>query len=113
MWEITINREVIKEMMKKLEERKAIGPDEVSRYILKECKEMAEPIHDIIECSFKTVKVPKEWKRADILSIYKKKGEKEPLTYIPVSLTSIVCMICENVIKKQWTEYLERRYNNR
>ena len=24
------------------------------------------------------------------------------------SLTSIVCKICEKIIKKQWTEYLER-----
>ena len=28
--------------------------------------------------------------------------------YRPVSLTSIVCKIREMVIKKQWTEYLER-----
>ena len=45
MWEIRINREKIKE----LAERKAIGPNGVSGYILKECRqEMAEPIHDII-----------------------------------------------------------------
>ena len=38
--------------MKELGERKAIGPDGVSGCILKECRqEMAEPIHDIIECS--------------------------------------------------------------
>ena len=48
MLEIRINREEIEEMMKELKERKAIGPDEVSGYILKECRqEMAEPIHDI------------------------------------------------------------------
>ena len=33
---------------------------------------MAELIHDIIECSLKTGKVPKEWKRADIMPISKK-----------------------------------------
>ena len=47
MWEIRISREEIEEMMKELDERKAIGPDGVSGYILKECRqEMAEPIHD-------------------------------------------------------------------
>ena len=47
--EIRISREEIKEMMKELDERKALGPDGVSGYILKECRsEMAEPIHDII-----------------------------------------------------------------
>ena len=50
-------------MMKELDERKAIGPDVVSGYILKECRqEMAEPIPDIIECFFKTIKVPKNGK---------------------------------------------------
>ena len=46
-----INREEIKEMIKKLDERIAIGSDKVLGYILKECRpEMADPIH---ECSLK------------------------------------------------------------
>ena len=69
---------------------------------------MAEPIHDIIECSIKTEKVPKEWKRADIMTIYKNGDKKEPINYRLVSLTSIVCKICKKVIKTQWTDYLER-----
>ena len=35
-------------------------------------------------------------------------NKEEPLNYRPVSLTSIVCKICEKVIKKQWTDYSER-----
>ena len=63
MWEIRINREEVKEIMKELDERKAIGPDGVSRYILKKCRQKtAESIHGIIECSLKTGEVPKESK---------------------------------------------------
>ena len=40
--------------------------------------------------------------------IYKYGSKEKLLDYRPVSLTSIVCKICEKVIKKQWTEYLER-----
>ena len=109
MWEINLSKKEIEEMMKELDEWKAVEPDEVLGYILKECRqEMAEPIHDIIECSIKTEKVLKEWKRADIIPIYKNGNKKEPLYYRPVSLISIVCKICEKVIKKQWTDYLER-----
>ena len=72
MWEIRISREEIEEMVKELDERKAIGPDGVSGYILKGCRqEIAKPIHDINECSIKTGKVPKEWRRADLMPIYK------------------------------------------
>ena len=75
---------------------------------MKECRqEMAEPIHYIIECSIKTGKVSQEWKRAEIMPI-DKNGNKEPLNYRTVSLNSIVCKICEKIIKKQWTDYLER-----
>ena len=62
MWELKISREEIEQMMKELDERKAIGPDGVSEYILKECRqEMTEPIHDIIIMSvlFKQEKSPK------------------------------------------------------
>ena len=49
MLEIRISREEIKDMMKELDERKAIEPDGVSVYILKECnQEVVESIHDII-----------------------------------------------------------------
>ena len=100
------NKEEIEEMMKKLDERR---PNGVSRYIFKECRqEMTEPIHDIIECSIKTGKVPKEWKKDDMIPLYKNGNKEEPLDYRPVSLISMVYKICEKVIKKQWSDYLER-----
>ena len=42
------------------------------------------------------------------MPIFKNENKEEPLNYRPVSLTSIICKICEKVIKKQWTKYLER-----
>ena len=39
MWKIRINVEEIKKIMKKLDERRAIGPDGVSEYILNECRQ--------------------------------------------------------------------------
>ena len=30
------------------------------------------------------------------------------MNYRPVSLTSIICKVCEKIIKKQWTRYLEK-----
>ena len=48
----------------KLHDKKAIEPNEVSGYILKECRqEIIELIHDIIERSLRTGKVSKEWKK--------------------------------------------------
>ena len=58
-------------------------------------------------------KVPNEWKRAEIIPIHKSSNKEEPLNYRPVSLTSIICKVCEKIIKKQWTRYLEKEENNR
>ena len=87
MWEIKLNREEIKEMLKELQKRKGIRRDkEVSGYNLKKCRqEMDEPIFYINECSLKTGKVSKEWKRADIIPNYKNGNKEEPLNYRPVT----------------------------
>ncbi len=53
-------------------------------------------------------KVPQQWKRSDVILIYKSGNKEEPLNHRPVSLTSIVCKLCERVIKKQWIECLEK-----
>ncbi len=46
---------------------KAVGPDEVSGHILKNCRQqIIVPIYDIIKCSVESGKVPKQWKRADV-----------------------------------------------
>ena len=92
LWEIKVGRHEIKEVLKNLEERKAIEPDGVSGYVSKECREqLIKPICDIIENSVKQVpKVPNEWKRAEIISIYKSGNKEEPLNYRPMSLTSII-----------------------
>ena len=95
--------------MKELDKRKAIVPDLVSGYILKESiQEIAKPIYDIIEYSLKTEKVSKEFKRANIIPIYKSGNKKESLNYWPVLLTTIFLKLCEKVIKKQLMEFLER-----
>ena len=48
---------------------------------------MAQSIHDIIECSLKKGKVPKEWKKAEIKPIYKNKIKEETLDHRSVSMT--------------------------
>ncbi len=51
--------------------------------------------------------MPKDWKRAEIVPLYKGGSKEDPLNYRPVSLTSVVVKVCEKVIKNRWVEYLE------
>ena len=50
-----------------------------------------------------------DWKRANIVPIHKGGSKEEPLNYRPVSLTSILCKLCEKIIKKRWIKYLEEK----
>ena len=108
MQEIQVERQEIKDLLEKIDTRKAMGPDGVNGWILKECREqLEEPIWDIITSSLKEGKVPKEWKRANIVPIYKSGNKMDPLNYRPVSLTSVVGKLCEIIIKERWVQYLE------
>ena len=54
--------------MKELEVRKAVGPDNVSGWVLKKCAdELVKPIYDIMKDSLETGQLPKYCKRANIV----------------------------------------------
>ena len=100
--------EEIKDILEKLDVRKAMGPDGVSNWILKECSsQLAGVTQNIINTTLSRGEVPKDWKRADITPIYKSGNKEEPLNYRPVSLTSTMAKICERIIKDRWVNYLE------
>ena len=48
-----------------------------------------------------------DWKRANVVPIFKSGNKEEPLNYRPVSLTSLVAKLCERIFKERWTKYLE------
>ena len=69
-----INVEVreINKLLGNLDVRKAPGPDGISNWILRECKEqLADKIHKLIVCSLVEGTVPLDWKRANIVPIHK------------------------------------------
>ena len=105
---IVISTKEIKDILEKLDVRKAMGPDGVANWVLKECSsQLMEVIQNIVNSTLQKGKIPKDWKRADITPIYKSGNKEEPLNYRPVSLTSVVAKISERIIKDQWVKYLE------
>ena len=61
----------VSRLMGSLDVRKAMGPYGVSGRTQRECKEqLIQPIWEVITSSIKKGRVPKEWKRANIVPIY-------------------------------------------
>ncbi len=82
-------QEMKKIIMEGLDVRKTSGTNGMSDWILKECsKQMAEKILYIIMSSLAEGKIPTDWKRTDIVPIYQRGCQEEPLNHRPVSLTS-------------------------
>lgn len=107
--DIVVEKKDLLDRMSRLDGRKAVGPDGIAGMILKECKDqLLLPVYNIIVSSLTEGKVPSEWKRAHIVPIYKGGNNEDPLNYRPVSLTSVMCKLCEGVIKDEWLKYLER-----
>ena len=108
--EIEVLEEEVCEMLERLDIRKAQGPDGVSNWVLRECKaQLANKICGLISKSLQQGQVPKDWKRANIVPIFKSGSKEDPTNYRPVSLTSVVAKLCESAIKKRWNDYLERK----
>ena len=109
MKEIEVTKNEIMEHLSNLDVRKSHGPDDIANWILKECRnELADEIHNLINRPLKDGKVPEDWKRANIVPIYKGGSKEEPTNYRPVSLTSTIAKICERIIKSRWVKHLEK-----
>ena len=105
---VVITVSEITKLLEELDERKAQGPDGIAGKILRECREeLAGHIHAIIVRSLTEGRVPRDWKRADIVPLHKGGNTENPTNYRPVSLTSVVAKVCERVIKEKWTKHLE------
>jgi len=106
--DIHITVEEVRKAMEEQDVAKAFGPDGISNWVLKRCShQLAEKIHGVIVSSLTEGKVPSDWKRAEIVPIFKGGNKNNPMNYRPVSLTSVVVKICERIIKQRWMKYLE------
>ena len=60
------------------------------------------------ENSLQKRKLPKKWKLADIVPIFKKGNREDPLNCRPVSLLSILSKILEKIVRERWVNHLEK-----
>ena len=109
--DIVISVAEVHSLLKELNPYKAAGPDNITTYILKECADqLAEPLTYLYKLSLRTGELPTQWKIADVIPIFKKKGRRDrALNYRPVSLTSVVCKIMEKILRSKIVRHLEER----
>ena len=100
MDDIHVEAAGVAKLLHELKPEKAAGPDGVSTRLLKEtANEIAPVLAFIFNTTLKLGEVPKDWKKANVAPIYKKKGHKwDCENYRPISLTCVCCKIMEHIV---------------
>ena len=106
---ICVDRRMIKGLIGELDTTKASGPDNIHSRILKEGVEsISIALDKLYTRSLEYGEIPDDWKRANVVPIFKKGSKEDPNNFRPVSLTPVVCKILEKIVKKGICQHLER-----
>ena len=99
----------IRRRITKLKTHKSVGPDGIAGDVLKLGGEAMIPfLVRIFEISINNGTVPRDWKDAIVVPIYKSGSRSDTKNYRPVSLTSVVCKQMEHLI----SAYLRQHWDN-
>ena len=108
--DIMLNADIIIEAIHELSLNSAAGPDCIPSSLLVNCAtELAPVLLLIFSHSLSHGVIPKSWKRAAIIPIYKSGDKTVPSNYRPISLTSVICKVLERIIRKQVFSFLDQK----
>ena len=94
-----VSRKEIWQVIRKLKNGKSVGLDGISNDLVKLAGKSILPyLEVIVNLSIRTGKLPKDWKEALVVPIFKGGERGKLVNYRPVSLTSAICKIVERVI---------------
>uniref|UniRef100_A0A8D9BS75 Reverse transcriptase n=1 Tax=Cacopsylla melanoneura TaxID=428564 RepID=A0A8D9BS75_9HEMI len=104
---IEFNEDKVYQELTKLKDGGSPGGDGAHPYILKKCAgQLCGPLSKIMSQSLNLGVVPKSWKEAISIPIFKKGNRLDPNNYRMVSITSTLLKVMEKIVSKEITTFL-------
>ncbi|KAK4825217.1 hypothetical protein QYF61_025489 [Mycteria americana] len=104
-----IKGKMISDLLHHLDTHKSMGPDGIWHpRVLKELAEvLTKPLSILYQQSWLTGEVPVDWRLANVMPIYKKGWKEDPGSLRPVSLTSVLGKVMEQIILSAITRHVQ------
>lgn len=107
MNDITVSCHGVECAIDRLPSNSSPGPDGISTKLLKLTKHISGPLLcRLFQYSLDTGKLPKDWKTAHVIPVFKSGNKNSLHNYRPISLTCVSCKLLEHIIASQIMQYL-------
>jgi len=105
-----VEEDCVRDRLSDLDVHKSMGPDGMHSRALRELADViAEPLVIIFERSWRTGEMPEDRRKGSVTPIFKKGKKEDPGNYRPVSLTSILGKMMEQLILEVITSKWRKR----